>query len=467
MPSSPPPSPVLRALLVTVVGLVFGGFAHLTVRLLRGDAPVFDPDSFWALEAGRWMLANGDVPRTNLFSYTAPDHPWIFHEWLYGLLLALGYEQVGLDALWWAAGLNTAVVFGLLAMLVARARTPGETTASLLGIGLVLTQIVPGIAVPRPTYMAWACPLALLLLATRKPSRLSLALLVVVQAVWMGLHGSFVVGWGLLAVLALEGRRSLWGVLAVSVALVPFNPYGLGMLGLVGDYAAGVGTAAVTNREIVEFWPVWRTPFSIPLALALGGSALAAALSARSHPLRALLVAGLLVLSLLQVRHATLTCLVVVVLLQEPVGRRLGGLLLSRVERAGIALVAALLVLPAFWTTEPAPVIRSDPGFLAAMETVPDGANLYVPFGYGGTAIHLGRPRGIRVFYDERNDCYPPDVAQHAFDMVLHRTLTADPLLLAHHTDVVLLQRSHAQALYFKTWRREPVADWIVLRPPL
>lgn len=463
---SPPDTRVLRTLVVLVAGLVFGGFAHVAVRLVRGDAPLFDPDSYWALEAGRWMLANGDVPRTNLFAYTAPDQPWIFHEWLYGLALAAGHELVGHYALWLAAGLNTTVVFGLLAMLLARARTPGETTAGLLGIALALAQVVPGVSVPRPTHLAWACPLALLLLATREPSRLALGLLVVVQAIWMGMHGSFVVGWGLLAVLALEGRRALWGVLGVSVALVPLNPYGLAVLGLVGDYAVGGGAAEVT-REIVEFWPVWRTPFNLSLALAFAGCSVAAALSARSHPWRALVVAALLGLSVLQIRHATLSTLVAVVLLQDPVGRRLGGVAFGLAEKVAVACIVAVVAAPALRHVGPTPVIRRDPGFQVALATVEDGANLYVPFGYGGPAIHLGHHRGIRVFYDERNDCYPVEVARHAFDMVLHRTTTPEPLLLEHDTDVVLLQRSHAQALYFKAWRREVLGDWIVLRPPL
>ncbi|MDT8306810.1 MAG: hypothetical protein RRC07_12810, partial [Anaerolineae bacterium] len=40
-----------------------------------------DPDLWWHLRTGEYILNNG-LPRTDVFSFTVPDHRWITHEWL-------------------------------------------------------------------------------------------------------------------------------------------------------------------------------------------------------------------------------------------------------------------------------------------------------------------------------------------------------------------------------------------------
>src|SRR3989338_175373 len=44
--------------------------------------PEVDPDLWGHLFFGREILQNSGLPTRNLYSYTAPEHPWINHEWL-------------------------------------------------------------------------------------------------------------------------------------------------------------------------------------------------------------------------------------------------------------------------------------------------------------------------------------------------------------------------------------------------
>ncbi len=53
---------------------------------------------------------------------------------------------------------------------------------------------------------------------------------------------------------------------------------------------------------------------------------------------------------------------------------------------------------------------------LALLERVPDGARISAPFGISPLVIWYAFPRGVRVLYDSRNDCYPPDVALTALE---------------------------------------------------
>jgi hypothetical protein len=82
---------------------------------------------------------------------------------------------------------------------------------------------------------------------------------------------------------------------------------------------------------------------------------------------------------------------------------------------------------------------------LGALDAVPDGANLYVPFAGAGLAIWNAFPRGVRVFFDPRNDCYsaeafrefetlsdPNTPAARRLD-VIRRTGTTAAIVAASH----------------------------------
>ncbi|MGN6476851.1 MAG: hypothetical protein ACTHKV_06470, partial [Flavipsychrobacter sp.] len=52
-----------------------------------------EPDIWWQLAAGRWMLEHGAITHTDMFSYTMTGHPWINVKWLYEVLIA-GMEKI-------------------------------------------------------------------------------------------------------------------------------------------------------------------------------------------------------------------------------------------------------------------------------------------------------------------------------------------------------------------------------------
>jgi len=57
--------------------------------------PEVDPDLWGHLFFGREIVQSGQLPLRNLYSFTAPDHPWINHEWLaevifYGIFYLFG-----------------------------------------------------------------------------------------------------------------------------------------------------------------------------------------------------------------------------------------------------------------------------------------------------------------------------------------------------------------------------------------
>ena len=48
---------------------------------------VTDPDLWWHLKTGQFIVAHKSVPRSDPFSYTRAGAPWVAHEWLSEVLL--------------------------------------------------------------------------------------------------------------------------------------------------------------------------------------------------------------------------------------------------------------------------------------------------------------------------------------------------------------------------------------------
>lgn len=68
----------------------------LFLRLDGVKTMLGDGDTGWHIRAGEWILANGRVPETDLFSYTKAGEAWYAWEWLADVVLALAHQRFGL-----------------------------------------------------------------------------------------------------------------------------------------------------------------------------------------------------------------------------------------------------------------------------------------------------------------------------------------------------------------------------------
>src|SRR3990172_6111312 len=100
--------------------------------------PSVDPDTWWHLEAGAWMLEHGAILTHDAFSFTQAGAPWINHSWLSQLLLYLLWHGLGY------AGLNLLVaVLVTAAFMLVYSQCAG--TAYLKAFILVLAAAAPAI----------------------------------------------------------------------------------------------------------------------------------------------------------------------------------------------------------------------------------------------------------------------------------------------------------------------------------
>ncbi len=462
------------------VGAPAALFALLALRAAL--APVADPDVWWIAVAGRELLAIGHVPTANGYSFAAPAHPWVMHEWLVAAPYALGLARWGTTFVS-AVGLVGA---GFTGWLLARA-TVARSRHLAAGAGLALVAITgcrECLFAPRPGYLALALALALadLSFAPRWTPHLALAA-VCLELLWTNVHGSFPLGVALLtvgALAAVRDRRGRAATAAAALAVTALNPYGLRLHGLVGRYLRGTDPAmALVQANIAEFAPLWRPrwPFASPYSLAAAACVAALMVSAfahRRHRARASVVLGLLCLAALHVRHLALAALVGCVLLVPEADDLLDDAELppsSPPPRRGLTAVVVLpgLLVGVLGLALSAPGRGMSGGTDASLGGaamarlavgLPSGARVYAPFEASGRLLWVAPP-GVHVLLDPRNDCYPAAVLEAGFGLQSGRLEGGDARAVLDRYEVgwLLVPDAHGVA---RAVARD--AGWTVVR---
>src|SRR5262245_31618347 len=105
--------------------------------------PINDPDLFWHLRTGQWIVAHGTLPTTDPFSAYGIGKPWIVYSWLWEVLIYDVYRWLGLTGILIYRMVMSVAVTGGLHYLVAK-REPRFAVA--LGIvALAMVGIAPGL----------------------------------------------------------------------------------------------------------------------------------------------------------------------------------------------------------------------------------------------------------------------------------------------------------------------------------
>jgi hypothetical protein len=186
---------------------------YVRLLLLPGFSFLQDPDVFWHIRTGQWILENAQFPTVDVFSYTANGKPWVPTEWLSEVFLALAYRSGGWRALVILTAAAGAAVIGIVCFYLLRHL---RFSVAVGWSALTAVAITPHF-LARPhifSYVLLAIWLVKLLDAydEGEHGRLpSLRALVPLMVVWANLHGSFTFGLALLyifsGILFLQGLR--------------------------------------------------------------------------------------------------------------------------------------------------------------------------------------------------------------------------------------------------------------------
>ncbi|HEX6349914.1 MAG TPA: hypothetical protein VF160_11060 [Candidatus Dormibacteraeota bacterium] len=167
-----------------------------------------DPDFWWHLRIGQWMLQHG-LPRTDIFTYTVPDHAWTDHEYLTEIGMAWIQGWGGLVAISLAFGLLTWAGLWLLFLSARAQRAPYVIAGLGLALGALAGEPIWGPRAQMITFFMACLELHWLRQYLAGRSRV-LYWFPLVMVLWANLHGGWVIAFAFLGVaMAAEALRFL------------------------------------------------------------------------------------------------------------------------------------------------------------------------------------------------------------------------------------------------------------------
>lgn len=158
-----------------------------------------EPDIWWQLAAGRWMLEHGAITHTDMFSYTMAGHPWINVKWLYEVLIA-GLEKLfGPECVLLLQSLvNITIVYLLIRTVKYYTRQTKEQIPSLaIALSVLLFLVVSEYRMAgRPEMISHLlCTVYLFLLwGDPEMSWKKIGWLIPLQCLWANMHEGYPVG---------------------------------------------------------------------------------------------------------------------------------------------------------------------------------------------------------------------------------------------------------------------------------
>ncbi len=431
-----------------------------------------DPDLWGHVRYGLDAIRHG-LPDVNTYSYNAPDHPWINHENLAELAMAVGLTKLGPT---FVLSLKVAAGGLMFASMYWWARRQGVSQlASAAGVWLASLNLMH-FWVMRPqlfSYVCFAFMIAALtwIFESWQPVHWStrwsndahtddacssgrlrwLWLAPILFAVWTNTHGAFAAGYCIFAVyLALRSLEALWArrphavrftlqavsIVALSGLATLLNPYGVGlhqwMLGSLGS-----PRPEITEWLSPRFDYVWA-----PFWMLVGVSVVAWSFSRKSRDLtQALILLAVLSQAFAHRRHIAFLAILtgywlcphiesLLVRLRKGVDEKTFGQSLPNEQRlrfAGVLMLMTALMLTAIASQLQCITVKRDQYPVAAFQYMSDQGmrgKLVTRFMWAQYAISAfgsdTTDTGIQVAFDGRfRTCYPQDVVDMYFDFAV------------------------------------------------
>ncbi len=388
------------ALAAAALGFVVTGFMPQVLN---------DGDTFLHVAAGRRMLTEHAILFRDPFSYTFAGAPWDAHEWLAEIAMALCHAAGGWRGVLILFALAAACAAGALSYALGRWLEPkAQALATVLALSCMTASLL---ARPHllalPLLVLWTAALA----KARDEQRAPPLALAALMALWVNIHGSFLLGLALAGGLALEAlvarRRwdvlrdwSLFGLCAVGAALL--NPHGWN--GLAFPFAL-MDTAALGHVGEWQATPLSLFQPVVPIAIFTAYIVLSRRVA--MSPIRAAMLLALAYLAFAHARHQMVLAAVAPLLLAQPLSAALGRARADTIDwRAAGAVATVLLVLLAGLRLA-MPLTRGDAAAapmtaLAHVQPSLRAQPVLNDYSFGGYLIFAG----VKPFIDSRVELY-------------------------------------------------------------
>ena len=218
-------------LAVTISGIAF------CIKQVR------EPDLWWQLRTGDYILEEGSVPKVDVFSYTYAGEPWINVKWLTEVLMASWTNVLGVENIM-LLQLVVILAIGFILFRFSRATTKKFNSAAFLfsSLAIILAFSYRINARPEMVSHLFTCIFLLIWQHYRKKEGNSIFWIIPLQMLWANMHEAFGLG-PILGIIFLTGflvERRIYKqkillvkpalALCLSVLAIAVNPIGFKLI---------------------------------------------------------------------------------------------------------------------------------------------------------------------------------------------------------------------------------------------
>jgi hypothetical protein len=423
-----------RPLLVIVfMLLIFTGAAQ----------PITDPDFWWHLKTGQYIIETRTIPHTDIFSTLRFGSEWVAHEWLSEVFIYSVFRPLGFGGLIVVFSILIIVAFWIVYQRCSRRGVNPYVAGFALLLGAVATMPTWGVRPQMFSLLFASVFISFLDRYSRREATPSVWWLAPLLILWVNVHAGFALGL-VLIVLTIAGllldwlllrkdsfadvwlrTRPLGWLLVICVAAVCLNPNGARL------YSYPFET--FSSEAMMQYIREWRSPdFHNPLfqglALLLLATFSALALSSkRARPGELLMLAVTAWATLRSGRNVAFFALVATPLLAEHswtfiTDHRWGQWLITSKKRELeerltpkivlnvllLGIVLAVVVLAAMRAVAEQPITEAQEFPAAAVDFIRNQKPpqpIYNEYTWGGYLIWRLFP-DYRVYIDGRADVY-------------------------------------------------------------
>jgi hypothetical protein len=308
-------------------------FVLLLILFMGAARPVFDPDFWWHLKTGQYIIETRTIPHADIFSVVYFGREWVTHEWLSEAIIYMIHRSLGI------AGLVVTFALVIVAALWIAYRRSARRVGhpGVAGVALILSALAAGSTWgARPqmfSFLFASIFISMLDDYARSEHEGRIRWLVPLMILWVNMHAGFALGLVLIALTVAgmavdhwlvqgEPRAALWPrvrplcfLLAACTLAVSLNPSGARI------YLYPFET--LTSQAMMKYIQEWFSPdfhklMFLPLAVLMLATFSALALSKkRVRPGELLLLSATAYASLRSARNIPFFALVAMPLLAE------------------------------------------------------------------------------------------------------------------------------------------------------
>jgi hypothetical protein len=278
-------APLQKPAMAWLLGVVLSSrrllvFVFMLVIFTIAARPITDPDFWWHLKTGQYLVETRSIPHTDIFSAVRLGSEWIAHEWGTEVFIYSIYRALGYGGLIIAFALLIALSFWIAYRRCHKHAPHPYVAGFAVMLGAIATLPTWGVR-PQIFSILFASIFLLILDSySRNQKHPGIWWLAPLMIVWTNMHAGFAVGIAFILLMMfgivldglllrrqgvgniIQALRPISLVLVACIAAVCVNPNGIRLFSYPFE--------TLTSRTMMQYIQEWRSPdFHEPMFQAL------------------------------------------------------------------------------------------------------------------------------------------------------------------------------------------------------